>query len=66
MSSLQQILLGSSLLALNATIHVLAVAFSLPVFKGLSDAMPLDRRPTRRIIFFLLLTLAVLIAAHRL
>ncbi len=64
MSSLQQILLGSGLLASSAIIHVLAVALSLPVFKVFAGLVPKDRRPLRRIILFLLLTLAVLVAAH--
>ncbi|NSX55547.1 MULTISPECIES: potassium channel family protein [Rhodobacterales] len=64
MSSFQQILLGSGLLATSAIIHVLAVALSVPVFKVFAGIVPNDRRPLRRIILFLMLTIGVLVAAH--
>lgn len=64
MSSLQQILLGSGLLALCAVIHVLAVALSVPLLKSLAKVIPVGKHPVRRIILFLLLTVAALLAAH--
>ena len=64
MSSLQQILLGSGLLASNAVIHVLAVALSLPAFKVCSDLIPKGKHPFGRIILFLMLTLGVIVLAH--
>ncbi|WP_299298135.1 ion channel [uncultured Tateyamaria sp.] len=64
MSNLQQILLGSGLLASSAVIHVLAVALSLPLFKSVAGSVPDDRHPLRRVIVFLLLTLGVILAAH--
>lgn len=64
MSSLQQILLGSGLLACCAVVHVLAVALSVPLFTSLARIVPEGKRPLRRIILFLLLTVAILLAAH--
>ena len=64
MSSLQQILLGSGLLAFCAVIHVVAVALSVPLFKTLAGIVPEGKHPLRRIILFLLLTVVVLLAAH--
>ncbi|MEM7441417.1 MAG: potassium channel family protein [Pseudomonadota bacterium] len=64
MSNLQQILLGSGLLALSATIHVLAVALSLPLFKSVAGQVTSDKQPLRRVVVFLLLALAIIVAAH--
>ena len=49
-----------------AVIHVLAVALSVPLFKSLASVVPEGKHPVRRIILFLLLTVAVLLGAHTL
>ena len=64
LSSIQQILLGSGLLTVCAVVHVLAVALSVPLFKSLATIVPEGKNPLRRIILFLLLTVAVLLGAH--
>ncbi|WP_299149568.1 potassium channel family protein [uncultured Tateyamaria sp.] len=64
MSSLQQILLGSGLLASSAVIHVLAIALSLPVFRVFASLFPKGGRRLSRIILFLMLAIGVLVAAH--
>lgn len=64
MSNLQQILLGSGLLATCAVIHVLAVSLSIPLFRILAVLAPEGTGPLRRIIFFLLLAVAVILTAH--
>ena len=64
MSSLQQILLGSGLLASSAVIHVLAVGLSVPLFRNLARFFPDGKHPLRRLVAFLLLTVAILLAAH--
>ncbi len=64
MSGLQQVLLGSGILTLCAVIHVLAVALSLPLFKSLARIVPEGKHPVRRIIIFLLMTVAIVLGAH--
>jgi hypothetical protein len=64
LSSLQQIFVGSGLLASSAVIHVLAVALSLPLFRLLAGFAPKGKRPLPRVVLFLLLTVGVMLAAH--
>jgi len=64
MGPVAQILLGTSLLAFSALVHVTSVAMSIPLFTRLSDRMPEPQWPRLRIVTFLTLAVLVLVLAH--
>lgn len=64
MAPLLQIILGSTLLAYCAVLHVGAVAFSIPLFRKLTVRMPAGHRSPVKVVVFLLFSVFVLLAAH--
>ena len=64
MTALQQILLGTGLLAFSAVVHVSVIAISIPFFARLSSYMPSDKMPRLRSVIFLLFAVAILVVAH--
>lgn len=64
MTALQQILLGTVLLAFSAVVHVSVIAVSIPFFARLSSYLPNDKRQRVRNVVLLLLAVFVLVLAH--
>ncbi len=64
MTTLSQIILGSIMLSYCAVVHVLVVAWSIPLFQRLSRVDGIIRRPMRRTIVFLCTAILVLLLAH--
>ena len=64
MGAIQQILLGTGLLAFSALVHVGAVAFSLPLFGNLATRVPRQSWPRFHVVALLILTVMVLVLAH--
>jgi len=63
-SALQQIVLGTGLLAFSAVVHVSLIATSIPLFAELSSYLPNDKMPRLRNILLLLFAVVVLVVAH--
>ncbi|MEM6757864.1 MAG: potassium channel family protein [Pseudomonadota bacterium] len=64
MTTLQQILLGTGLLAFSVIIHVTVIALSIPYLAKIGAVLPKDRLPRLRYIVFFLLTIFIVVFAH--
>ncbi|WP_392342031.1 potassium channel family protein [Phaeobacter sp. BS23] len=64
MGAVQQILLGTGMLAVSALVHVGVIALSVPYFRKLPHFLPLEHWPRLRIATFLSFSVFVLVFAH--
>lgn len=64
MGIIQQISLGTILLALSALVHTAAIAASIPYFGHLSQRISKDHWPRLRPAMFLTFGICILVAAH--
>ncbi len=64
MTTLSQVMFGSVMLAYCGLVHVVVVAWSIPLFQRLAGVERIVRHPIRRTIVFLCTTILVLLLAH--